>query len=67
MTDRAHMPTVNLPNLLCFEELVGAQGTDYAWPEFDERSASSLCYTSGHHRQPEGRAVFAPLDRAAQA
>ncbi|WP_218511147.1 3-(methylthio)propionyl-CoA ligase [Variovorax sp. dw_308] len=54
MTDRAHMPAADLPNLLCFEDIVSAQGTDYIWPEFDERSASSLCYTSGTTGNPKG-------------
>lgn len=54
MTDRAHMPAINLPNLLCFDELLDAQSTEYAWPEFDERSASSLCYTSGTTGNPKG-------------
>ena len=35
MTDRAHMPALDVPNLLCYEELVGAQDSDYEWPEFD--------------------------------
>ena len=38
MTDRAHMPDLKLPNLLCYEELIGAQSDDYAWPEFDDFS-----------------------------
>ena len=54
MTDRAHMPTIDVPNLLCFDELLAAQSTDYDWPEFDERSASSLCYTSGTTGNPKG-------------
>jgi len=54
MTDRAHMPAVDVPNLLCYEELLAAQDSDYAWPEFDERSASSLCYTSGTTGHPKG-------------
>ena len=54
MTDRAHMPDLKLPNLLCYEELIGAQRDDYAWPEFDERSASALCYTSGTTGNPKG-------------
>jgi len=45
MTDRAHMPAIDVPNLLCFDELIDAQSEDYEWPEFDERTASSLCYT----------------------
>jgi fatty-acyl-CoA synthase len=54
MTDRAHMPQIDVPNLLCYEELVGAQSDQYVWPEFDERSASSLCYTSGTTGNPKG-------------
>ena len=54
MTDRAHMPAVDVPNLLCYEELVGAQDSDYEWPAFDEHTASSLCYTSGTTGNPKG-------------
>ncbi len=55
MTDRAHMPqTTQIPNLLCYEDLVAAQPDDFAWPEFDERTASSLCYTSGTTGNPKG-------------
>lgn len=54
MTDRAHMPAINVPRLLCFDELLDAQSTDYVWPEFDEKSASSLCYTSGTTGNPKG-------------
>ncbi|MGJ7541627.1 long-chain-fatty-acid--CoA ligase [Variovorax sp. LT1R16] len=54
MTDREHMPAIDLPNLLCYEELIAAQSEDYTWPEFDERTASSLCYTSGTTGNPKG-------------
>ena len=54
MTDRAHMPQTGIPNLLCYEDLVDAQSDDYEWPEFDERTASSLCYTSGTTGNPKG-------------
>jgi fatty-acyl-CoA synthase len=54
MTDRAHMPALDLPNVLCYEELVGAQDSDYEWPTFDEKTASSLCYTSGTTGHPKG-------------
>ena len=54
MTDRAHMPDVNLPNLHCFDDLMAAQSNQYVWPTFDERSASSLCYTSGTTGNPKG-------------
>ncbi len=54
MTDRAHMPALSVPNLLCYEELIGAHDSEYAWPEFDENTASSLCYTSGTTGNPKG-------------
>jgi acyl-CoA synthetase (AMP-forming)/AMP-acid ligase II len=54
MTDRAHMPVLDLPNLICYEELVGAQDSHYEWPVFDENLASSLCYTSGTTGNPKG-------------
>jgi len=55
MTDRAHMPAqTGIPNLLCYEELVEAESGDYVWPEFDENTASSICYTSGTTGHPKG-------------
>lgn len=54
MTDREHMPDIDVPNLLCYEELVGGQSEEYEWPQFDERTASSLCYTSGTTGNPKG-------------
>ena len=55
MTDRAHMPAAaGTPRLLCYEELLEAASPQYAWPEFDENTASSLCYTSGTTGNPKG-------------
>jgi fatty-acyl-CoA synthase len=55
MTDRAHMPAVStIPNLLCYEELIEAAPSDYAWPVFDENAAAALCYTSGTTGNPKG-------------
>ncbi|MEO1369773.1 MAG: AMP-binding protein, partial [Acidobacteriota bacterium] len=54
MTDREHMPETSLPGALCFEELVEAEDGDYAWPHFEEDTASSLCYTSGTTGNPKG-------------
>ncbi len=55
MTDRARMPaTTKIPNLLCYEDLVDAASDVFAWPDFDERQASSLCYTSGTTGNPKG-------------
>src|SRR5579885_2247859 len=54
MTDRAHMPAANVPNLLCYEELIAGEDADYVWPLLDENTASSLCYTSGTTGNPKG-------------
>ena len=55
MTDRAHMPVSSkVPNLLCYEELVEEHSPDFTWPVFDEKAASSLCYTSGTTGNPKG-------------
>lgn len=54
MTDREHMPDTSLPNVLCYEELLAAEDDDLVWPTFDEKTASSLCYTSGTTGNPKG-------------
>ena len=54
MTDEAHMPETSLPNVICYETLMDSADDDYAWPMFDERTASSLCYTSGTTGNPKG-------------
>ncbi|MDQ0141823.1 3-(methylthio)propionyl-CoA ligase [Cupriavidus necator] len=37
-----------------YEELLAVCDDRFAWPEFDERTASSLCYTSGTTGNPKG-------------
>ncbi len=57
MTDPGLMPEPALPaevRLLCYEELIDGADEDYAWPEFDENTASGLCYTSGTTGRPRG-------------
>ncbi|PHZ83594.1 long-chain fatty acid--CoA ligase [Paremcibacter congregatus] len=54
LTDRAYMPDSSLPGVLCYEELLAAEDDQYDWPTFDEKSASSLCYTSGTTGNPKG-------------
>ncbi|MCW5258136.1 fatty-acid--CoA ligase [Verminephrobacter aporrectodeae subsp. tuberculatae] len=41
-----------VPGLASYEALIGAQAPEYAWPQFDENSASSMCYTSGTTGNP---------------
>ena len=54
MTDRAHMPKCGIPGLLCYEDLIASQTDSYAWPDLDESTAASLCYTSGTTGMPKG-------------
>jgi acyl-CoA synthetase (AMP-forming)/AMP-acid ligase II len=57
LCDRAEMPTLALPAgmaLLCYEDLMEAATDEYVWPEFDERTAAALCYTSGTTGKPKG-------------
>jgi 3-(methylthio)propionyl---CoA ligase len=54
MCGREALPKTGIPNLLCYEDLVEKEKADYAWPEFDERTAACLCYTSGTTGNPKG-------------
>ncbi len=55
MCGHAHLPkTDKIPNLLAYDDLVNSHSAEYEWPEFDENTASSLCYTSGTTGNPKG-------------
>ena len=54
LTDKEHMPNTELKNVICYEELIADEPTEYDWPVFDENTASSLCYTSGTTGNPKG-------------
>ncbi len=57
MTDEAGMCELALApgmRLRCYEVLMDAADEDYAWPRFDENTASALCYTSGTTGRPKG-------------
>jgi 3-(methylthio)propionyl---CoA ligase len=43
-----------IAGLQSYEAWIGDEPTDYDWPDFDERSASALCYTSGTTGNPKG-------------
>lgn len=53
MTDQEHMPDSKLENSLCFEVLIDGQSDSYDWPDFEENTASSLCYSSGTTGNPK--------------
>ena len=46
LSTKEHMPETSLPNVVCYEELLAAQSDVYDWPQFDENTASGMCYTS---------------------
>lgn len=54
LTDEAHMPDTTLSNVMCYETLLSKQSTSFEWPEFDENTASAMCYTSGTTGNPKG-------------
>jgi len=50
-----HMPPqTSIENLRCYEELVDAEDGTFEWPQFDQNTASSICYTSGTTGHPKG-------------
>jgi fatty-acyl-CoA synthase len=54
MCDADKLPSDSgIPNLSSYETLIAGQSTDYAWPELDENTASSMCYTSGTTGNPK--------------
>jgi len=53
----SEVPALDLPvgmALLNHEDLIAGADDGYAWPVFDENTASSLCYTSGTTGRPKG-------------
>jgi acyl-CoA synthetase (AMP-forming)/AMP-acid ligase II len=42
-----------IPGLQSYEGWIAPQPETYAWPQFDENSASSMCYTSGTTGNPK--------------
>ena len=55
MCDADKMPDVKgVANVVNYEDWLAAQSSAYTWPQFDENTASSLCYTSGTTGNPKG-------------
>jgi len=57
LCDAAAMPEAKLPahvTLHCYETLMDAAEPIPSWPQFDENTASGLCYTSGTTGRPKG-------------
>ena len=55
MATEERMPQTSLPNVHCYETLLAAEhDTGFAWPEFPETNAATICYTSGTTGNPKG-------------
>ena len=54
LTDAAHMPKTSLKNAVPYEEWIGEVDGDFAWKDFDEKTAAGMCYTSGTTGNPKG-------------
>jgi acyl-CoA synthetase (AMP-forming)/AMP-acid ligase II len=54
MCDEDKLPNDSgIPNLTSYESLIAAQSTQFEWPQLDENTASSMCYTSGTTGNPK--------------
>jgi len=51
---REQLPALDLPGLCAYEDLLASGQDDYEWPQFDENTASNMCYTSGTTGNPKG-------------
>ena len=54
MCDEDKLPKDSgIPNLTSYESLIVAQSMQFEWPQLDENTASSMCYTSGTTGNPK--------------
>ena len=54
LCDADKLPTDTcIPNLISYEALIGRHEARYTWPDLDENTASSMCYTSGTTGNPK--------------
>jgi fatty-acyl-CoA synthase len=54
MGPRDDVAATQLPDLKFYDELIATGDENFEWPQFDENTASSLCYTSGTTGNPKG-------------
>lgn len=52
--DSQSMPATSLPGAVSYEDFIADEDDEFEWPSFEERAASSLCYTSGTTGNPKG-------------
>jgi acyl-CoA synthetase (AMP-forming)/AMP-acid ligase II len=55
LTDAAHLPSDSgINGLVDYESLIADEPDTFDWPQLDEHTASSICYTSGTAGFPKG-------------
>ncbi len=55
LSEAAQLPVIEgVANVVAYEELIAPHREHFSWPQFDERSAAALCYTSGTTGNPKG-------------
>ena len=57
MTDKKNMPQSKIKDeikVICYEDFIKDHSDQFEWPKLDEKTASSLCYTSGTTGNPKG-------------
>ena len=54
MEGRDETAAAAIDGLVFYDELIAECDASFEWPEFDENTASSLCYTSGTTGNPKG-------------
>jgi len=55
LSDAGNMPDMgSMHRVLCYEDVIASQNAEFLWPQFDERTAAALCYTSGTTGNPKG-------------
>jgi fatty-acyl-CoA synthase len=54
MEGRDEAAAAQIDGLIFYDEFIGGGDPEFLWPEFDENTASSLCYTSGTTGNPKG-------------
>ena len=55
LCDSDRLPTdTGVSGLMSYEAWIEPAAEEYVWPEFDEKTAAALCYTSGTTGNPKG-------------
>jgi acyl-CoA synthetase (AMP-forming)/AMP-acid ligase II len=66
LTDKAHLPETALPNVVAYEDWIAGADGDYEWLALDEAAGGGHVLHVRHDRRPQGRRLFASLERAAR-